>query len=139
MWALDPGKKIEPYIDLLWPVLQWVQINFIYTDNVLILCLFCKATAKLSEKSRSNRRSTLTLCSMLSSDVYAYTITVAIHASGTRKALLGPWLNNAEVYLTLLLEIKITQLQDKMGYYACLAPITLSHDCLWGPVMVVVV
>jgi hypothetical protein len=47
-------------------------------------------------------------------DVYAYTITVAIHASGTRKALLGPWLNNAEVYLTLLLEIKITQLQDIM-------------------------
>ena len=64
-------------------------MNFIYTDNVLILCLFCKATAKLSEKSRSNRRSTLTLCSMLSS-VMSYNVTVAIQASGYQKSFIRP-------------------------------------------------
>jgi len=39
-------------------------------------------------------------------------VTVAQH-EGTRKALLGPLLNETEVYLTLLLVLKIPQLQDK--------------------------
>ena len=36
-------------------------------------------------------------------DVSAYTVTifsVTLHECGTRNTLLGPWLNNAEVYLT---------------------------------------
>jgi hypothetical protein len=39
-------------------------------------------------------------------------LTVALHETGTRKALLGPWLNNAEVYFTALLVLKITQLKN---------------------------
>ena len=43
-------------------VSQRVQINFIFSDNIRILCLSCnikrsKTTAKLSEKSRNNCRS----------------------------------------------------------------------------------
>jgi len=37
----------------------------------------------------------------------------ALYESGTRKALLGPSINNTEVYLAPLLIFKITQLQDK--------------------------
>jgi hypothetical protein len=45
------------------------------------------------------------------SDVCAYTVTVAQH-EGTRKALLGSLLNDTEVYLTLLLVLKIPLLQN---------------------------
>ena len=41
------------------------------------------------------------------------TVSVALHESGTRNALLGTRLNNTEVYLTPLLVLEITQLQDK--------------------------
>jgi hypothetical protein len=44
------------------PVSQRVQMNFIFSDNVHILCLSCnvkklKSTAKLSKISRNNRLS----------------------------------------------------------------------------------
>jgi hypothetical protein len=39
---------------------------------------------------------------------------VALYDSGIRYALLGPWLNTIEVYLTPLLVLKITQLQDNV-------------------------
>ena len=42
--------------------------------------------------------------------------TVALHGSGIRKALLAVLLNNTEVYMTHLLVLKITQLQDKILY-----------------------
>ena len=45
------------------------------------------------------------------------TVSVALHESGTRNALLGTRLNNTEVYLTPLLVLEITQLQDKYLYY----------------------
>jgi hypothetical protein len=47
-------------------------------------------------------------------------LTVALHESGTRKTLLGPWLSNTEVYFTILLVLKITQLQNK-GMYSWLS------------------
>ena len=39
------------------------------------------------------------------------------HESGTKKALLGPWLNNTEVYWTPLLLVQATWLQDKFFFY----------------------
>ena len=50
-----------------------------------------------------------------SSPIYAAMLILlpfALHKLGTRNALLDPWLNNNEVYLTLLLVLKITRLQD---------------------------
>ena len=44
-------------------------------------------------------------------------LSVALHVSGTRNVLLGPWPNNTEVFLSPLLVLKITQLQDKFPYY----------------------
>jgi hypothetical protein len=48
--------------ELFLPVLQQVQINYIFTDNVGMLCLSCnvkksKTIVKFSEKSRNKRRS----------------------------------------------------------------------------------
>ena len=37
---------------------------------------------------------------------------IALHESDTRKALLGPWLNNTDVYLAPLIVLKITQFKD---------------------------
>ena len=41
-------------------------------------------------------------------------LSVTLHESGTRNALLGPWLNNTEVYLTPLLLFNITQFVEEL-------------------------
>ena len=41
----------------------------------------------------------------------------ALHESGTSKAFIGPWLNNTEVYLTTLLVLKITWLEDNILFH----------------------
>ena len=61
--------------------IQRVQMNYIFSDNVCILCLSCnvkklKTTAKLSNKNRNKHR-----CNQFSSDVHAYTVTVSYHCS----------------------------------------------------------
>ena len=84
-------KQVEKgaFDELLYSVLQRVQINFIFIDDVRILCLSCnikrsKTTAKLPENSWSVDLSAFkcVIC-----DVIAYTVTffcVAQHDSGAR-------------------------------------------------------
>ena len=90
-------------------VAKWVQINFIFNDNLRILCLFrnikVQKTVKLSEiswhKGRPNRfRWRHLWCKLL----YCYRFhSVDLHESGTNNALLGPWLNNMKfIWLPLL-------------------------------------
>jgi hypothetical protein len=43
-------------------------------------------------------------------------LSVALQESGTKNAFLGPCLNNNEIYLTPLLVLKITRLQDECIY-----------------------
>ena len=50
------GRKKQALGKLFWPVSQRVQINFIFTDDVRIMCFYwhikkSRRTAKLSEKS----------------------------------------------------------------------------------------
>jgi hypothetical protein len=101
-------KQVEKWVfgDLFQPVSQRVQIHFIFNNNVRILCLYCyikKSTTnvKLSEniwnKRRSNRFQWRHLwCQHL----YVTVSSCRSSESGTSNALLGPWLNNTEVYLT---------------------------------------
>jgi hypothetical protein len=52
-------------------------------------------------------------------EVRAYAVTVSYHRSTWimyKKGLLGTWVDNSKVYLTLLLVLKITQLQIKYWY-----------------------
>jgi hypothetical protein len=51
-----------------------------FNNNVFILCLYCNI------KNNWN--------------ILLPFLTVTLHESGTRNALLGPWPNNTEVYLT---------------------------------------
>jgi hypothetical protein len=54
-------------------------------------------------------------CPLSCQHLYCYRFLLfALNESGTRKGLLGPWLNNTEVYLTPLLELKITWLLNKL-------------------------
>ena len=43
-------------------------------------------------------------------------LSVALHESGNRNALLGSWPINTEVHLTPFIRLKITQMQDKGKY-----------------------
>jgi hypothetical protein len=39
-WIESKFENLK-YINIYWPVSQWVQMNFIFNDNVRILCLSC--------------------------------------------------------------------------------------------------
>jgi hypothetical protein len=59
-------------------------MNFIFSDNVRILCLSCnvikpKTTAKLSNKNRNKRRSNSFL--FVFCEVYVNTVSVSYHCS----------------------------------------------------------
>ena len=113
--ALETGRKAS-----LW----WVQINFIFNDNVCIVCLSCnikkyKTPAKLSGNNWNKRRSNwfhgvIRVWFVTQTLILLLFLSVALHASGTRNGLLGPWPNNTEVYMTPLLILKFTQLLDKL-------------------------
>jgi len=71
-----------------------VNINFIFNDNVRILCLSCnikksKTTAKLSEKSRNKRRSNrFSMVSYVTSVlILLLFLSAALQESGTRNVL----------------------------------------------------
>jgi hypothetical protein len=59
-------------------------------------------------------------------------LTGTLHESNTRKALLGPWLNNTEGYLTPSLVLKFTQMQDNITsiYYIHKALFHYIHNVL---------
>ena len=66
-----------------------------------------------TKKRRNRRHSNCFQGASVTSRLYSYCfLLVAPHKSGTTKALLGPWLKDIEVYLTLLI-LKITWMQDK--------------------------
>jgi hypothetical protein len=44
-------------------------------------------------------------------------LSVVLHESGTRKALLAPWLNDTDVYLNPLFVLEIIQLEDNLLYH----------------------
>jgi hypothetical protein len=99
-------------------ILVFVQINLISTDNELILCLSCnvkksRTTVKLSENNWNKSRFNLFQWCPLWSLALILLLFTSLHESGTRKVLLGQWLNNTEVYFIHLLILKITQLQEK--------------------------
>ena len=53
------GREKQALGKMFWPVSQRVQINFIFTDDVRIICFYCnikksRRTAKLSEKAETN-------------------------------------------------------------------------------------
>ena len=115
------GRRFELFditglIQYTYIVAKWVQINFIFNDNLRILCLFrnikVQKTVKLSEiswhKGRPNRfRWRHLWCKLL----YCYRFhSVDLHESGTNNALLGPWLNNMKFIWPPLLVLKIAQL-----------------------------
>jgi hypothetical protein len=69
-------------------------------NNICIVCLSCNikesiTTVKLSENSRDKCFSSVT-----SAFILLPFLSVALHESGTKNALLGPLLNNTEVFLT---------------------------------------
>ena len=85
----------------------------------MILCLSCnikksKTTAKLSENTwtqgRSNRYQWRHLWRQ---HLYCYRFFVILHESGTRNALLGPWLKNTGFYFIPFIS---TQNQKYLGH-----------------------
>ena len=99
-------NRLEKKGSLFWAVSQPVQINFIFTDNVRILCSSCnakkvkKTTAKLSEKSWNKLHYNCFQLCLTSVLMLLPFLTVALHESDAKKTLLCSWLNNTEVYLT---------------------------------------
>jgi hypothetical protein len=54
------------------------------------------------------------MCLILRQRLYCYCfLAFALHVSGTRTFLLGPWPNNTEDYLTPLRALKITRLKNE--------------------------
>ena len=99
-------------------ILQKINSRFVvsrrYTCiyNVHILCLFCniknsKTPAILSENYWNKRCSNcFQWCISVTSALVPF-LSVVLHESGTRNALLGPWPNNTEVYLTPFISTQI--------------------------------
>jgi hypothetical protein len=83
------GRKKQALGKIFWPVSQRVQINFIFTDDVRIMCFYCnikksRRTAKLSEKAETNM--TLMVSSTTSALYTVPFLAVALNESGTSKA-----------------------------------------------------
>ena len=84
------GRKKQALGKLFWSVSQRVQINFIFTDDVRIMCFYCnikksRRTAKLSEKSRNKHDSNGVFYHVRTYSVPF--LTVALNESGTSKTL----------------------------------------------------
>ena len=87
-------KQVEKqaFVELFCPISQWVQINYIFSNNVHILCLSyhirkTKTTAKLTRKNRNKFFSFLIVSSVKASLILLPFRTVALHESGTRKTI----------------------------------------------------
>ena len=83
-----------------------------------VYCVYAKKSktiAKLSETCRNNRRSNcFQLFRLWRLCLYMLPyFNVALTESGYQKVVLGPWLNDTEVYLNPLLILKSTQLRYK--------------------------
>jgi len=66
-----------------------------------------------TEQKQVSFKSFSMVSSVTSTFILLLFLIVALHEWDPRKALLGPWLNNTEVYFTPSLILKMTQLQDK--------------------------
>ena len=102
--ALQTGRKASLWRDFL--VCFATSANQFHIQRVPILCLSCnikkskKTTAKLSENNWNKRRSyRFQWCHMWRQRLWPF-LSVALHGSGARNALLGPWPSSTEVYLT---------------------------------------
>ena len=115
--ALETGSKVSH----CWTFLTYyirVEISIILLTYILFILQCQKIQNKDQVIWKWQKQGLFSLFLMMSS---AYTVTISysqlvLHESRTfsiRKALLDPWLHNTEVYLTSLLGLKITQLQDK--------------------------
>ena len=93
-----------------------MQIKFIFIDNDRILCLSCNVNNNSQivwkERKTINILTVSMVFSKTSARILLASFIVVLHESGTRKALLGPWLNSTEVYLTPLLVLKKTWISD---------------------------
>ena len=96
-------------------------MNFIFSDNVRILCLSCnvrqlKTTAKLSKKSKNKCcfNPFLFVSSVTSALLLFPILTVAPHGSGTRKTI--SWsltVHNKHLYSEYNFTAQIEPVQDK--------------------------
>ena len=93
-----------------------MQIKFIFIDNDRILCLSCNVNNNSQivwkERKTINILTVSMVFSKTSARILLASFIVVLHESGTRKALLGPWLNSTEVYLTPLLVLRKTWISD---------------------------
>jgi hypothetical protein len=79
-------KQVEKiaFGEIFLPVLQRMQINLIFIDNVCILCLSCKV--KMSKTTENNRKKALysMVSSITSTLILLPFLTIALHEWGTR-------------------------------------------------------
>ena len=101
-----------------------VQINLIYSDIICIMCVSCnvkksKTTAvKLSTKNRNNRRSyRFQLCPLQRPCVWCYRFCLCLYMNKVPVNRHCQWPNNADVYLTVFLVLKITRFRIKLDMY----------------------
>ena len=117
----ETGQKSLAKDLLFYLFLKLAQIIYIFLDNVGIIYLSCNAK-KLKKKKKNlpiclKRAETsifliiFMVFLVMSTFILLLFLSVTLHESCTRRALLGPWLNNTEVYLTPLLVLKIILLQ----------------------------
>ena len=102
VWALERGRKVS-LCELFLPVLQQVQINYIFTDNVGMLCLSCnvkksKTIVKFSEKSRNKSRSNRFLwCPLSRPCLYCFSFLPLLNMNQVpEKVYVGQWPYMAE-------------------------------------------
>ena len=105
--------------NIFWPISRRVQIHFIFTNNVRILCLCCNvkrlktSTAKLPKNSRNKRCSSSVMVSSITSAFLLLPFhIVALHGSGNRKAI--SWsviVNNKKISIQCNLTAQIEPVQ----------------------------
>ena len=97
-----------------------VQMNYIFSDNVRILCLFCNAKKKArkncqivwKEQKHPSFSSVLIMPSVKSALILLPFLVVALYESGTRKLYLGQW-PYWKIFSQCNLTAQIEQVQDR--------------------------
>jgi hypothetical protein len=119
-WNVKGNDKYTGYIVRKYQIYSW-KSEYLASFSGLFhskckLSIFLRTTYLYCgyPSISKSKKQILLIRAMLSLTRPCYHIlSITLHESGTRKDLLGPWLNKTNVYLTPLSVLKITQLHDK--------------------------
>ena len=88
----------------------WIHIRYAYIVGIYNLFVQALEPGRKASWKKAEANVVLIVLDGVLWEIFPYTASISYQ--NTRKACLGQWLNNTEVFWPRLLVLKITQLQD---------------------------